>query len=31
MVTRVVVKKEKEGKIRNFYPNLFKDEVQSIL
>jgi 23S rRNA (cytosine1962-C5)-methyltransferase len=31
MVTRVIVKKGKEGKIRNFYPNVFKDEIANII
>lgn len=29
-MTKIVVKKGKESKLKNFYPNLFKDEVESI-
>lgn len=31
MSTRVIVKKGKEGKIRNFYPNIFKDEIKTMI
>lgn len=31
MQKRIIVKKEKEGKIRNFYPNIFKDEIDMIM
>lgn len=30
-MSKVIVKKGKEGKILNFYPNLFKDEVKEII
>lgn len=31
LMTRVILKNGKEKKIRNFYPNVFKDEIQSIM
>ena len=31
MATRVIVKKDKEDKIRNFYPNVYSDEIKPIL
>lgn len=31
MKTRVIVKKGKDGKIRNFYPFIFKDEAQGVM
>ncbi len=30
-MTKIIVKKEKEAKILNFYPNLYKDEVKDII
>lgn len=30
-MTSIILKKGKENKIRNFYPNVFKDEVESVL
>ena len=30
-MANIILKKGKENKIRNFYPNVFKDEVESIL
>ena len=31
MATRVIVKKDKEDKIRNFYPNVYADEIKTIM
>lgn len=31
MATRVIVKKDKEDKIRNFYPNVFADEIKNTI
>ncbi len=31
MATRVIVKKEKEDKIRNFYPNVYGDEIKNLI
>lgn len=31
MATRVILKKGKDGKIKNFYPNVFKDEVKAVM
>lgn len=31
MATRVIVKKDKEDKIRNFYPNVYADEIKTII
>lgn len=30
-MTKIIIKKEKEQKILNFYPNIFKDEVKEIV
>lgn len=30
-MTSIILKKGKENKIRNFYPNVFKDEVESVV
>ena len=31
MATRVIVKKDKEDKIRNFYPNVYADEIKTTI
>ncbi len=31
MATRIIVKKDKEDKIRNFYPNVYMDEIKTIM
>ena len=30
-MTKIIMKKGKEDKIRNFYPNVFKDEIENII